>query len=139
MDLSIDASTNQTNSSTHPPTSPKQNGVDPVFWHRALYAAYISLMGAFFWIPKEEEKYSIETIEAVRSSSFPPHELLLNQPPTHPHTHPPRCPSTTHPSSSWVTTGAAPPSCTSCSRMIRGSLLLTPSNAMRLAFFWGGR
>ncbi|EWM20489.1 hypothetical protein Naga_100382g4 [Nannochloropsis gaditana] len=68
-----------------------QNGVDPVFWHRALYATYISLMAAFFWIPKEEEKYSVEQIEEVpilhppifiighyRSGTSLLHELLNN-------------------------------------------------------------
>lgn len=49
----------------HPHTR-AQNGVDPVFWHRALYAAYISLMNAFFWIPKEEEAVPPALIDQAR-------------------------------------------------------------------------
>jgi hypothetical protein len=39
--------------------------VDPVFWHRALYAAYLALMNSFFWIAKEEELFPKEEIEKV--------------------------------------------------------------------------
>lgn len=40
-----------------------QNGVDPVFWHRAMYATYISMMNMCFWIPAEEEAFPTEMIE----------------------------------------------------------------------------
>lgn len=39
--------------------------MDPVFWHRALYGAYVSLMNAFFWIPKEEQAVPPEAIDKV--------------------------------------------------------------------------
>ncbi|GAB5037408.1 sulfotransferase family protein [Nannochloropsis oceanica] len=52
-----------------------KNGIDPVFYHRALYATYISLMGTFFWIPKEEEKYPVEVIERV-PIAYPPIFIL---------------------------------------------------------------
>jgi omega-hydroxy-beta-dihydromenaquinone-9 sulfotransferase len=47
------------------------NGVDPVFWHRALYATYISLMNSFFWIPKEQSKYPDERVQAVEIKKPP--------------------------------------------------------------------
>lgn len=41
--------------------------MDPVFWHRALYGAYLSLMNAFFWVPEEERAIPPSAIDKVRA------------------------------------------------------------------------
>lgn len=48
-----------------------KNGVDPVFWHRALYATYISLMNGFFWIPEEERRFPTADIEKTEIKHAP--------------------------------------------------------------------
>lgn len=37
-----------------------------MFWHRALYGAYVSIMNALFWIPKEEQAVPPEAVDKVR-------------------------------------------------------------------------
>jgi len=50
-----------------------QNGVDPVFWHRALYGLYVSLINSLFWIPKETIEYpdlDTQTVEMKQDPIF---------------------------------------------------------------------
>jgi hypothetical protein len=39
------------------------NGVDPVFYHRAVYATYLSIVNSLFWDPYEEKRFPRADIE----------------------------------------------------------------------------
>jgi len=48
-----------------------KNGVDPVFWHRALYATYMSVLNSLFWIPKEKKNFPDSEVQATEIKKAP--------------------------------------------------------------------
>jgi len=48
-----------------------KNGIDPVFWHRFLYASYMSLLNSLFWIPKEQQNFPDEKVQATEIKQPP--------------------------------------------------------------------